>query len=170
MRRVILATLVTAILLLIGCVPKPVVQTTVTPKTENVVGITIRDNGISTDSSGVVVKNFYAGARAEMVYRIHNATAKAVRPEIYIATDADVTNYSKAEGAIRATPQVLSWIELPITKDVAPGAIEDFVVAIAMPKGEKRPAEKVGFQIGVAGATGEKLQMAVGTWWLVSMR
>lgn len=170
MKRIILAILVVAALSVLGCAPKPVASVIVPPKTENAVGITIRNNGISADSSEVVVKNFYAGAKVEMTYRIHNATTKAVRPEIYVIADADVANYSKADSAVRATPQVLSWIELPMTKDIAPGAIEDFVVVIAMPKDEKKLAEKVGFQIGVAGATGEKLQMAIGTWWLISMR
>lgn len=168
MRKLILAVLVGVLLLASACVPKPVI-TEGLPKSGSAVGITIRENGISTDSSEVVVKNFYAGARAEMVYRIHNATAKGVIPEIYLNYDADIADYSKADGAVKASSVVLDWVELPVMSEVGAGCIKDFVVAIQMPKGVGKPSEKMGYQVGVSWqVAGSRVQPAVGIWWLIS--
>ena len=127
-------------------------------------------NGISTDSSEVVVKNFHEGTRAEIVYRIHNATGKAIMPEIFLVTDADVANYSKADGAVKSPAYIEDWIRLPTLTDVVPGQIKDFIIALEMPKGAKKPANKIGFQIGIAGKTEDKVQTAIGIWWLINFR
>ena len=160
-------------MVLVSCTPEAPVTRPTSSGDSDVVLIRVKDGGIESHSSEVVVRNFYAGARAEMIYRIHNATARAIIPEIYINSSANVADYSKADGAVRATPEVLSWIKLPVMEDIAPGETKDFVVAIAMPKGVKKPAEKIGFQIGVAGGTNTlpaTVGVAVGTWWLISMR
>lgn len=166
MVKVVLVLVV--LLLLVGCSSSSI-PTTRDVSDSEVVGITIREGSISADSI-VEVGNFYPGARAEMVYRIHNATTRAVIPDIYIVDGADITNYSKANGAVKAPDYALEWIELPKLVEVKPGVIEDFVVAIQMPKDKKKFAEKWGFQIGVASTSGEKVQVAVGIWWLVNMR
>lgn len=178
MKKILFVTLSCLLLVLTACVPlvPPMPQSSqpavaVSQRSDvKAVGVRVRNNGIEADSSEVVIKNFYAGARAEMIYRIHNATSKAIRPDIYINNDADVADYSKADGAVRATPDILSWVVLPVTEDIAPGESKDFVVTMLMPEKAEKVAEKVGFQVGVAGGTGGKLQVAVGTWWLVSMR
>lgn len=159
-------------MLVSSCVSAPSVSPSVvlTKTNGDIVDITIMENGISSDSSEVVVKNFYAGARAEMVYRIHNATSKTILPEIFFNRDADVADYSKADGAVRAPSYVESWIELPALSNILPGGVVDFIVALQMPEDEERPAEKIAFQIGVAGKTEGRLQSAVGLWWLVSMK
>lgn len=131
--------------------------------------IKLRGNGIESDASEVVIRNFRPGARAEMTYRIHNATGAAIMPEIYWV-DADIADYSKADGAVRAPAYVASWLEIPQLTDIPPGQIVDFTVALAMPKNTKTPADKFGFQVGVAGKTTAKLQPAIGVWWVVNMR
>lgn len=131
--------------------------------------VKIRGDGIEVDASEVVIGNFRPGARAEMTYRIHNATAVAITPEIYWV-DADITDYSKADGAVRAPEYVIDWLEIPKLVDVSPGQIADFTVAFVMPKDAKKPADKFGFQVGVAGKTNDKVQTAVGIWWIVNMR
>ena len=130
----------------------------------------LRENGLSTDSKEVVITNFYAGARAEMIYRIHNATGRAITPEIFIEKYADVADYSEADGAIKPPRYVLDWVELPRINDIPPGQIKEFVVAIQMPKNAEKPADKLGFLIGVAGKTEGEIQPAVGVWWLINMR
>jgi len=129
--------------------------------------IKISESGISADASEVVVTNFHTGSRAEMIYRIHNATGKAIQPEIYWV-DADVANYSKADGARKA--DVRSWLTLPRNMDIPAGSIREFTVALEMPKDAKKPANKIGFQIGVCNKNNDKVQTAIGTWWLISMR
>jgi len=132
--------------------------------------ITLRNNGVESDSSEVVIKNFHSGARAEMVYRIHNATGAAIRPELFIVPYADVADYSKADGAVKAPEYMFDWVQMPELTDVNPGQIKDFVVALEMPKDAKKPPKKVAFQVGVASKTNEKVQPSIGIWWLVNMR
>lgn len=136
---------------------------------ENAVFIKLRGNGIEADASEVVISNFRPGARAEMTYRIHNATGAAITPEIYWA-DADIADYSKADGATRAPAYVADWLEIPKLTDIPPGQIVDYTVALVMPKDAKKPADKFGFQVGVAGKTDDKVQPAVGIWWIITMR
>ena len=131
--------------------------------------VSIKQNGISADASEVVINNFRPGARAEMIYRIHNGTAAAICPEIYLV-DADVTNYSKAEGAVKAPVKASEWLMIPKLDDIPPGQIKEYTVAIEIPKNIKDVPDKFGFQVQVAGNTGGKVQTAVGTWWLVTMR
>ena len=131
--------------------------------------ISVTKNGIAADASEVVINNFRPGARAEMTYRIHNGTAAAIRPEIYLV-DADVTNYSKADGAVKAPVNVTDWLVIPALDDVTPGEIKEYIIGIAIPKDIKNLPEKFGFQIQVAGNTGGTVQTAIGTWWLVNMR
>ena len=132
--------------------------------------ISVTKNGISADASEVVINNFRPGARAEMTYRIHNGTAAAIRPEIYFVDYADVTDYSKADGAVKSPLYVSDWLVIPKLDDVTPGEIKDYTVAIEIPKDAKDIPDKFGFQIQVAGNTGGKVQTAIGTWWLVNMR
>ena len=168
MKRVLVILLLSVVLVFSSCT-KPEVELPL-GSGNDAVFIKMTGNGISTDSSEVVVKNFYGGARAEIVYRIHNATGKAIMPEIFFVTGADVANYSKAGSAVKAPTYVVDWIKLPLLTDVVPGQIKDFTVALEMPKGAKKPANRIGFQIGVAGKTGEQLQPAVGIWWLINFR
>lgn len=169
--RIIAGLLMMLCLLLVGCASESAVPVATVPGADDIVGVTIYDNGISVDKENVLVGNFCAGNRAEMVYRIHNATSKVVRPKIYTVEGADVAGYSKSDGAVPAVQQVLNWIELPELRDIAPGATEDFIVAVAMPEEEKKPtAKKVGFQIGVSGDAEKNVQTAIGVWWLITMR
>lgn len=135
----------------------------------NAVFIKLRGDGIEADASEVVIGNFRPGARAEMTYRIHNATGAAIAPEIYWV-DADIADYSKADGAVKASAYVADWLEIPKLTDIPPGEIVDFTVALVMPKDAKKPADKFGFQVGVAGRTEDKVQPAIGIWWIVNMR
>lgn len=132
--------------------------------------VKISQTGISVDASEIVIRNFYPGARAEVTYRIHNATGAAIKPEIYWSKDANVADYSKADGAVRAPDYVADWLQVPKLEDIPPGQIVDYTVAIEMPKEAKKITDSLGFRVDVAGNTGGKLQMAVGTWWLVTMR
>jgi len=132
--------------------------------------VKIAKTGISSGASEVIISNYRPGGRAEITYRVHNATAVAVMPEIFYNTDADIADYSKADGAVKAPAVAASWLEIPKLSDIPPGQITDFVVALVMPKNVKKPADKFGFQVGVAGNTGGKLQTAVGTWWIITMR
>jgi len=132
--------------------------------------IGITKNGISADASEVVINNFRPGARAEMIYRIHNGTTAAILPEIYFVDYADITDYSKADGAVKAPANVSEWLIIPKLKDVPPGEIKDFMVAIEIPKDTKDIPDKFGFQVQVAGNNGGIVQTAIGTWWLVNMR
>jgi len=91
-------------------------------------------------------------------------------PEIYYNADADISDYSEAGSAVNATDSVASWLKLPQLTSISPGQVTDFVVALDAPKGAKRPADKFGFQVGVASQTDAKLRPAIGIWWLVSMR
>ena len=165
MKRIV-AILLLGLILFTGC-SKPPEITLTQGSSGDAVFIKISENSISADASEVVVKNFHAGSRAEMTYRIHNATGKAIQPEIYWI-DADVANYSKADGAVKANVQ--SWLTLPENMDVPAGSIREYIVAIEMPKDAKKPADKIGFQIGVCNKNNDKVQTAIGTWWLVSMR
>ena len=142
----------------------------VSQSNKDAVFIKITKNGISSDASEVVIRNYRSGARAEMTYRIHNATEVAIMPEIYYNTNADVADYSKANGAIRVSDAVATWLEIPKLSEVPPGRIVDFTLALVMPKDAKKPADKIGFQVGVASKTEAKLQPAIGIWWIVSFR
>ena len=132
--------------------------------------ISVTRNGISSDASEVVINNFRPGVKAEMMYRIHNGTAAAIRPEIYFVDYADVTDYSKANGAVKAPSKASEWLIVPKLDDIPPGEIKEYAVAIMIPKGIKDIPDKFGFQVQVAGNTGGTIQTAVGTWWLVNMR
>ena len=136
----------------------------------NAVFIKITEGGISSDASEVVIRNYYPGARAEMTYRIHNATSVTVTPEIYYNTSADIADYSKADGATKAPDTAINWLEVPQLTDIPPGQIMDFIVTLVIPKDASKPANKFGFQVGVANKTEAKLQPAVGVWWIVNMR
>ena len=160
MIKALLLTLVLVVLLIAAC----------SKQGGNAIVIKITDNGISADASEVIIKNFSPGARAEMIYRIHNATTKVAMPEVYYNTDADIADYSKADGAIKALASVADWLEIPALSDIPPGQIKDIVVALAMPNDARLTDKKIGFQVGVAGNTDDKVQTAVGIWWLVSMR
>jgi len=133
------------------------------------VGITIRANGMEVDTSDVQVSNFKAGDRAEMTYRIHNATPAAVQPILYVVNGAKVENYSKADGAVSYAP-ASAWMEIPAIPEVAPGAITDVVVALNMPKEATFNGTKFGLQIGASVESNKQITTAVGTWWIVSMR
>lgn len=132
--------------------------------------IKVSTNGISTDSSEVVVRNFRPGARAEMTYRIHNATAVGIVPEIYLNSNAQIADYSKADGAVMAPPALLSWLVMPDVREIPPGAIVDYPVSLVLPKNVNGLPDKFGFQVVIAGNAGGKVQTAVGTWWLINMR
>ncbi len=185
MSRILLAILGVMVLLLASCASPVLVQPSlptqskpegssvlVQPSPSNeIVVITIMNNGISTDSSEVVVRNFHAGARAEMVYRVVNASSKEIVPEIYLNTSANVLDYSKAGGAIKSPEYVNSWIEIPyIVLPIMPAEARDYIVALQMPEEALKPAEKMGFQIGVAGKVEGGLQPAVGVWWIINFR
>ena len=116
-----------------------------------------------------MINNFRPGARAEIIYRIHNGTAAAIRPEIYLV-DADVTSYSQADGAVKAPVKAAEWLMIPRLDDIPPGEIKEYTVAIEIPKNVSGIPDKFGFQVQVAGNTGGTVQTAVGTWWLVTMR
>lgn len=169
MRGIISVILIGLAFLSVSCLSKPIPQVT-SGFPQGVVGITIGEGGIETDSSEVVIRNFYPGARAEMTYSIRNGTKKAIMPEIFVVKEANVLNYSKAEGFENPSVSMFNWVKLPVVADVNPGETKNFIVALQIPKGEKVTANKIGFQIGVAGKTDAKVQPAVGIWWLVSMR
>ena len=132
--------------------------------------IHITKNGISADASEIVISNFRPGARAEIVYRIHNGTTAAILPEIYLVDYADIADYSQANGAVKAPVKVSEWLIIPKLDDVPPGEITDFTVVIEIPKGVKDIPDKFGFQVQVAGNNGGIVQTAIGTWWLINMR
>lgn len=167
MKRMLIATMALLVLLVVGCA-KPVELEQ--GSSGDAVFISITKNGISADASEVVIRNYRAGARAEMTYRIHNGTAAAIQPEIYFVDYADVADYSKANGATKAPMEMSSWLTIPELDEVPPGSIKDYVVAIEIPEDVPKLPKKFGFQVQVAGNTGGKLQTAVGTWWLVNMR
>ncbi len=163
-------------LLLFACVPSqalPQSGVVVATKTNaNAVGVVIRNNGISVDTADVMVRNFYPGARAEQIFSIHNATDKAVMPEMYYVPDGDSSNYShpNANGAIKAPDFVRDWIKFPELTEITPGEISEFTMALEMPKDAKKSFEKAGFLIGIDAKTKNMLQPAVQVWWVITMR
>lgn len=165
-KRILLILFVALVLSAVGCAGTEIKQ----GSSGDAIFIGITKNGISSDASEVVIKNFHPGAKAEVVYRIHNGTTAAIRPEIYFVDYADVADYSQANGAVKAPVEVSKWLKIPKLDDVVPGEIKDYTVVIEMPKDEKNIPNKFGFQIQVAGNNGGVIQTAVGTWWLVSMR
>ena len=167
MKRLLLVVLISVSLFVAGCSSPPVDIRQ--GSSGDAVFISVTKNGISADASEVVINNFRPGSRAEMTYRIHNGTAAAIRPEIYLF-DADVADYSKADGAVKAPAGVTDWLVIPNLDDVTPGEIKEYTVAIEIPKDIKNLPEKFGFQVQVAGNTGGTVQTAIGTWWLVNMR
>ena len=175
MKKLILVVVITACLFISGCADSEPVYESIDIEdikqgsSGDAVFISVTKNGISADASEVVINNFRPGARAEMTYRIHNGTAASIRPEIYLF-DADVTKYSKADGAVKAPENVTDWLVIPALDDVTPGEIKEYTVAIEIPKDVKNLPEKFGFQVQVAGNTGGTVQTAIGTWWLVNMR
>lgn len=132
--------------------------------------ITVTENGIESDTSEVVIRNFYPGAKAEITYRIHNKTAGTISPEIYFVDYADIADYSKAYGAVKAPDRITDWLKFPKMNDVKSGEDKDYTVIIEMPKDTHNIPEKIGFQVQVSGNNGGVLQTAVGQWWLVNMR
>lgn len=185
MKIILSVILLTALLLVSGCRAEDYNQTDAEIKAPepvftaleiqqgssgDAVFIRITQNGIGADASEVVINNYYPGATAEMVYRIHNATVAAIQPEIYFADYADIADYSKADGAIKAPPEMPEWLKIPKLKEIKPGEIEDYTITVEIPKNVKNLPDKFGFQVQVAGNTGGMIQTAVGTWWIVKMR
>jgi len=166
LRKIVIGLMALALLLVEGCAP----QVVPVPRNVNEINVVIDDRGVKADYIEVVVRNFYAGARAEMTYRIYNNTSESLTPEIFPIMDVDVSKYSRADGAVKAPGYVGSWVEIPPLIEITPNTYKDFIVALQMPSDAKKPADKIGFQIGVAGKSGGNLQPAIGIWWLVSMR
>ncbi len=175
------------LLMLSGCSLPPITSTlpTITQPVEistggSVVNVEILDDGVSVDSV-VAIGNFHAGARAEAIYRIHNASSKEVTPQIYPNWNWDVANYTAngmsdefqktwAGKTVKAPDYVKGWIEIPELTSIMPGDTTDFIVALVMPKDAEKPADKIGFVIEVAAKTKGMMQTAVGSWWLVGLR
>ncbi len=164
------------LLMLSGCSITPIASTSpiVTQPIEgntggNVVNVVISDGGVSIDAI-VNVGNFHKGARAETIYRVYNASAKEVTPQIYPNWNWDVANYSGGAGYVKAPDYVKGWIEIPELTSIMPGDTTDFIVALVMPKDAEKPADKIGFVIEVAAKTKGTMQTAVGSWWLISLR
>lgn len=166
MKRILFILFVFIILFISGCSGTEIKQ----GSSGDAVFIGITKNGISADASEVVISNFHPGAKAEIVYRIHNGTTAAIQPEIYLVDYADVTDYSQANGAVKAPDDISKWVKIPTLDEVVPGEIKDFTVIIEMPKNAEDVPGKFGFQVQVAGNNGGVIQTAVGTWWLVNMR
>lgn len=177
MKRLILIVFLSVMLFILGCSEKEkeIEQTLSIPEvmqgsSGDAVFVHITQNGIATDSSEVVISNFRPGAKAEMTYRIHNGTTAAMLPEIYFVDYADVTDYSQADGAVKAPPEVIEWLKIPKLDEIKPGDIKDYTVVIEIPKDAENLPDKFGFQIQVAGNTGGMVQTAIGIWWLVNMK
>lgn len=132
--------------------------------------ITVTENGIESDTSEVVINNFYPGAKAEITYRIHNKTNGTLTPEIYFVDYAEISDYSKSYGAVKAPAEITEWLKFPKMNELKAGAIKDYTVTIEMPKGTYNIPDKIGFQVQVSGNNGGVVQTAVGQWWLVNMR
>ena len=169
MRNILIAVLLLVAVLSVSC--SAPVTTDNSEKDLTTIQVTIRDDGISITCSDLRIDNYRAGKTVPVVYQVHNATSKAVEPDIFINPDADVTDYSKADGAVNAPSYATDWIILPEMSDVTPGEIKDFEVAFRMPKDAEKQEGTIAYQIGAASKSREgMLQPAVATWWLVTMR
>lgn len=131
------------------------------------VNVVITDNGISIDKC-INIDNFHPGARAEVSYSIRNASHAALQPVLFINTNGRVEDYSKSNGAITYEP-AFDWIDIPDIPEINPGETVNALVSIEMPKKSEIDTNKFGFQIAAA-AEGKQIQIAVGSWWIISMR
>jgi hypothetical protein len=174
-KRLIFGLALVAMLLVAGCVQSaPINEVPSQPSGETqgneVVNIIFNEEGIDCDRGEIIVKNLYAGARAEQVFRIHNGISETIIPDIFPIMNCDIENYSRADGAVKAPEYVSSWVELPPFSEIAPGEYRDFVVALQMPEDAEKPAEKFGFVLSFAVKVSGGTRPAIGVWWLVSMR
>lgn len=170
MKKVILLLIVLLLLIATSCSNSISQKNIKQGSSGDAIFIGITKNGIMADASEVVINNFHPGAKAEVVYRIHNGTTAPIVPEIYFVDYADITDYSQANGAIKAPVEVSKWLKIPKIDEIVAGEIKDITVVIEMPKDAKDIPDKIGFQVQTAGNNGGIVQTAVGTWWIINMR
>lgn len=140
------------------------------PATSPIFTITITGDGIVSKNSEVVIENFHKGARAEVTYRINNMSSATIMPVIYPIMDANVLDYSKANGHVNAPAFVRDWIQIQTPTLIEPNKFGDFLVAFQMPKDAEKTPGKFAFQIGVSTEVKGQPVGAVGIWWMINMR
>jgi hypothetical protein len=134
------------------------------------VNFVIKDMGVSVDSV-VNVGDFHKGGEADVIYMIRNESSNPIKPSIFYARGTRIDNYSavNGQGFKDAPDYVEQWIKVePIPIPIPPQTAQSYVVSLTMPDGNFNIPNKFAFQVGVG--VGEKLQIAVNPWWLVTMK
>lgn len=137
---------------------------------DNVVVITITDNGISESASRINVKNFHSGASAEVIFLIKNESTGDISPGMNVKLDVNTSDYDVAKGYVTAPLEVMGWFDIPDMGTLVSGASMPYKITITMPDDAEDFADKWAFMTECAGNTGGRVQTAVGLWWLIDMR